>query len=241
MLMKANGASLKKIKMVNSDQRYLFELGGGDLESRPLISPDGQYALGPGDPDYSKLTNQKTGGSISIEDLYSAVWLSNSLFGELNLDGDNQATFTTYDTHGKQRSCVTLRDTTRRTSLVASENEWASPYGTSECQADPFLQNSYVVEAHANKSPVVYWLDPNIKTIRFLTNAVCEAWSPERSRFCACAFNGTTQYDSSRVVWTSVLNVVNVKTLAVTTIQGGLIDCNGADWRYGYRRSLVAE
>jgi hypothetical protein len=239
MEMKQDGSHLHRIRQVNEFDIF-------DHHSQSMMrwdnewSPNRRYDCATTDMgnDINIIDSESTKSIGKVPYSGGIVWLSNSEFATLNIINSGKFEITTYNTFGRQLSCILLNDTSSRDNLEETEEYWAADFWSFTFHPNTARPGSYFVEMWAKRTSVLYALDPARKTIKFLTNADCESWSPDNSTFCTCVFKGTSPYDSERVVWTSLLATVDPQTLKVRIIQGGLIDCSGADWKDGRRLSL---
>ena len=215
----------------------------------PLRSPDGKYECRP-DQDQSHddivdLSDQTVVGKV---DWYPVViWTSDDKFSEVlyNESFDSKTgnlgtkyEYVVYDVHGKQKSDIALRDTTVKDKIYSAQLQWCVNFGwVSKITPDQWVPGSYFVTMMGHQESL-YWFCPSRKEIRFISSAMSQSWSPDRTQLCASVFLGPMPYEhrkdgTIRTVDTSFLAIINPRTLRVKYIQSGHVCCMGGDWRGG--------
>lgn len=215
------------------------------------VSPDGRHRfLSTGYDDLGEIidtTNGKTVARTSIS-LPVSLWISNSeIVGVHTVDenGDNPENapalydFVTVGLDGTVINQVALTELHRLTGFNANYAGFDGYFD----RIDPWpgKRGTYLAWENWHNSTVgtdygLYYLNPSARTLKFLSESQFAAWSPNHMEYCTAPGRVTSNYalrkdGTERTVWTAPLQIVKVPTGKMTTIQGGLLIVDSADWR----------
>jgi 3-hydroxymyristoyl/3-hydroxydecanoyl-(acyl carrier protein) dehydratase len=188
MEMQADGSHLSRIKAVNRDAQF-----GGESPASVRYenngSPNRRYYCDPSEVGNSlNIVDSTTEKTISkLPSGGGALWLSNSKLVALDIVDGVKFTYTTYNINGRQLSSIALKNISSNDELEETEEDWATPFWCFTFRPNPVRPGTYFVESEARRATELYCLDPERKTIQFLTNADTESWSPDYKSFCTCA------------------------------------------------------
>ncbi len=211
---------------------------------RPLaLSLDKKYGVEDG-VDFIRSTHvfdAKTGLTIFSSPDTAFSWLSGDRLIGIKVADDNKSfAWQIVDVHGHVISSKPLK-------LIALPDSSAEfgpdgyPPEIDRITANPAINGDYLCYSHWHTTgygdgDYVYDLNLKAGTMTYIACPQFMAWSPSGKEFCCMSYTTTSRYSrrsdgSYRMVWTQPLEVVNVKTFAVTVIQGGLVSICSADWR----------
>jgi hypothetical protein len=210
------------------------------FENYCQVSPNGRYTLNGQDI----VDNASNHIKCSLPTDYDAEgWASNSLVAGLSTITDKHDNptgryrFTYANLDGHESAPIVL---TEPEEYKSDPNENYS-YGEefTKLMAWPPKRGTFIAwkDWYRGYSGLFY-IDPSKGAMRLFGAAEYMAWAPNYLTACVAPYEQTSPYQrrrdgSERTVWTAPLQIINEETGTTKTIQSGLIDIQGIDWRFG--------
>lgn len=226
-----DGTKLSSNKAPNIDPLYL-----------PPLSPNGRYQFQYSEGN-SSIVDSKTGEKVlKTADYTSICWNGNDQFLGMLSNNNDAHTPTSYELYR-----VSLDGTLKHLCHLSPTGEHDSSintyFGADFCRIDPWpgRPGIYLGWENWHNSTVgtdfgLYLIDPKSSTLKFIAESSIAIWSPDKQSLCVSPGQDLSNYSRKKdgtykQVFTAALQILDLESYKLHTLQGGLMLLENADWK----------